>query len=339
MYDALCDEMTEYDRVHGVEPRTKGRETYDGIWRYEAPRCPRCGHRTIPITYGYPDFSSDRDAVESDPEPTEHKGCLVSDREVWYCRSCDTNLPSLRYRPTSSQSSSGGKGWPKGDSAKLYPFHPWKTAEGFESDVLEMLNDSEVEALRGLQIEFTYPGLMGIELLAKGEDGLVFIRVEDMGAAFGGLTLDDWLLVKELPPRVRPKRIGRLIRRMGWPTYERKHLKHLADYLAMTIQPPGHLSYGLLLRAMGTASQALGHRASHAVMLLQSSGKQNERADDYREFIALFGCEPNQDGLTSVGEVGEPNSASYAWHWPRVDLHLGWLQPIVSQVKHATHSD
>ena len=49
----------------------------------------------------------------------------------------------------------------------------------------------------------------------------------------------------------------------------------------MTIQPPGHLSYGLLLRAMGTASQALGHRAGHAVMLLQSSGEQNEMAEPH----------------------------------------------------------
>ena len=43
---------------------------------------------------------------------------------------------------------------------------------------------------------------------------------------------------------------------------------------------------------------AVGHRAGHAVMLLQSSVEENEKAHDYREFIALFGCDPNPDGLT-----------------------------------------
>ena len=68
---------------------------------------------------------------------------------------------------------------------------------------------------------------------------------------------------------------------------------------------------------------AVGHRAGHAVMLLQSSGEENEKAHDYREFIALFGCDPNPDGLTYIREAGMLNNGSYATHWLMVELHMG----------------
>ncbi len=193
--------------------------------------------------------------------------------------------------------------WKTGYSAKTLA-HSWIEAQGFPSEVKQVLHGSGLPALTNLQFLVGFPEyevpLPGgkrpsqndVFVLARGSDELVTLAVE------GKVSEPFDKIISERFANPTPGEVERL-------TYL-KQLLQLPDDI-------GHIRYQLLHRSASAIIEAQRFGASHAVMLVHSFSQSMEHFDDYQAFARLFESEVS------------PNSLHEAAHLGGVHFYLGWV--------------
>ena len=194
------------------------------------------------------------------------------------------------------------KHWRTGYSARTLA-HSWQEAQGFPSEVHEVLSAAEpfadIELLLALpehQVPLpggSRPSQNDIWVLARTGIELVSIAVEGKVAEPFGPTVEEWLAESS------PGKVARL--------------EFLCAELGLRAPVPGQVRYQLLHRAASAVIEANRFCASHAVMLIHSFSHTKQWFQDYSAFATLFGADVEANRVASVGQSGA------------VKLHLCWV--------------
>jgi len=200
------------------------------------------------------------------------------------------------------------KQWRTGDSAKTLA-HAWQEANGFPAEVHAVLRSSphfrDIEMLLAIpehQVPFpggARPSQNDVWVLARAEGSLVSIAVEgnvplqDLRAESFGPTMQEWLRDDSREKRDR--------------------MAFLAAQLDLPTPLPAGIRYQLVHRTASAVIEAARFNAAHAVMLVHSFGDHNELFQEFREFVAMFGC------------AASPNTVLSVWMRLGVSLHFAWV--------------
>jgi hypothetical protein len=184
------------------------------------------------------------------------------------------------------------KQWRVGFSAHALA-HAWEGTPGLSNRVRQVLDDSGVDALTGLEVALGVPeyqtSLPGgvrpsqtdLFVLARNQEGLVAIAVEGkVEESFGPLVLE-WLIDASPGKKLR--------------------LAYLCDLLGLDADSISHLRYQLLHRTASALIEAERFHASTALMIVHSFSPAASWLSDYAAFGEALGVEVGRDSVTLVG--------------------------------------
>lgn len=196
------------------------------------------------------------------------------------------------------------KHWRSGYSARALAY-AWQEANGFPAEIQAAFDDTA--HLRGIELLLAIPEhqvpLPGgsrpsqndVWVLAKTSGTLVSIAVEGKVSESFGPTLGDWLADAST---------GKLARL----AYLRKELG-----LPESLDLVSSIRYQLLHRTASAIIEAKRFGARHAVMLVHSFDRSNERFGDYAAFASILKVEVAVNKIVDAGKRGD------------IQLSLGWI--------------
>ena len=200
------------------------------------------------------------------------------------------------------------KHWKTGHSAKALAYS-WEEAGGFPIDVVRTFDEGPFPNLRHPRLIIAHPehvvplpgGRAGsqndIFALGTSQSTLFSMTVEGKVNEDFDQTIGQWIKNVSSPRSGKRTRLSFLKRSLGL-------LSHEID----------HIRYQLLHRTVSALIEAERLRLTTAVMLVHSFSHEDERLEDYRQFVKLFDT------------TGDVNTVSYAGTKKGVDLYLAWVR-------------
>lgn len=211
-------------------------------------------------------------------------------------------IPATSVLQWKNRLTDADKQWRTGYSARTLA-HVWQEANGFPAEVHAVLRSSphfrDIEMLLAIpehQVPFpggARPSQNDVWVLARAEGSLVSIAVEGNVAESFGPTMQEWLRDDSREKRDR--------------------MAFLAAQLDLPTPLPAGIRYQLVHRTASAVIEAARFSAAHAVMLVHSFGDHNEWFQEFREFVAMFGC------------AASPNTLLSVWMRLGVSLHFAWV--------------
>jgi len=202
------------------------------------------------------------------------------------------------------------KHWRTGYSAKSLAYC-WQEASNFPSPVKKVFRNSGIALFQNIELLMAFPeykvplppyssrpSQSDIFILAKGNDQLVSIMVEGKVDESFGEIIGDWKLHDRGGKKVR--------------------LRFLCDVLQLHVNKIDYIRYQLLHRTASAVIEAKKFEAVNALMVVHSFSqlkeKNNERFQDYCQFLKLFDVE------------GKMNSLAFAKNIGGINLYFGWVK-------------
>jgi hypothetical protein len=189
--------------------------------------------------------------------------------------------------------------------------HSWETAQDLPGPVRAVLETAE--AFRGLKVLLALPehqvdlppgGHPSQTALARGAEGLVSLAVEGKVDESFGPTIGE-------------------LRRDG-SDGQRARRRFLCDTLGLA-NPPDSIRYQLLHRAVSALLEAERFAARHAVLVVQSFGKDNAGFEDFNTFACLLGPDAIIDHVVPTRRAA-PAHLWLAW------VAMGPIEPVFMYV-------
>ena len=194
------------------------------------------------------------------------------------------------------------KQWKKGFSARALAYC-WQEANNIPADVKRVLSQApgfeEIEALVIIpEHKVPLPGgarpsQTDCWVLARTSRDLISIAVEGKVSEPFGPTINEWF--------TNPSE------------GKKERLSYLCSQIGLDNLPYGNIRYQLLHRTASAIIEAKRFHAKHAVMLVHSFSQTGEWFDDYKEFVKIFGANPDIDSIVSVGKKAG------------INLHFAWI--------------
>ncbi|MCE2464669.1 MAG: hypothetical protein J4G01_01095 [Dehalococcoidia bacterium] len=197
--------------------------------------------------------------------------------------------------------------WKKGHSAKALA-HSWESAQGFPTEVRDVLEGSYLGSLGALiflrgDVEFEVPlpgGPQGshndILVVASSGNQRAVIAVEGKVDEGFGDWVEDWINKSGSEKSGRPERLHFLKRKLR---IESKNVDKIR--------------YQLLHRTASAVIEAERSGANYAVLLVHSFSRDNLNVEDYQSFLRLF------------GKRGRANTVSYLGRNGSIRLYSAWV--------------
>lgn len=198
------------------------------------------------------------------------------------------------------------KHWRTGYSAKALAYS-WEEANGFPKSVKKVFRKSRIALFKNTELLLAFPEYQvplpggsrpsqnDIFVLAKGNDQLISITVEDKVSEPFGDIIAEW--------------------RKNDSAGKRKRLKFLLKELELEDNKEiNAIRYQHLHRTASALIEAKKFGALNALMLVHSFSQSNEWFSDYRQLLALFGLNAQTDFLVFAGNINA------------IDLYFGWVR-------------
>lgn len=194
--------------------------------------------------------------------------------------------------------------WKSGYSAKALTYS-WTDANDLPPEVKKAFKKCDERQLRNVELIIGFPvyqvPLPGrsrpsqndLFLLAKAEDSIVSITVEGKVSESFDETVDNWLNDASEGKRLR--------------------LDYLCDILDIDINQVFDIRYQLLHRTASALIEATRFNAKYAIMLVHSFSQTHEWFEDYKSFIALYGCDARLNEIHHLKDINN------------VKLFAGWI--------------
>ena len=202
------------------------------------------------------------------------------------------------------------KHWRDGHSAKMLA-ESWERAEGFPSEVRDLLASSpepalaEAPPLIGIpEYQVPLPGgsrpsQTDLFVLSAAGSSLAVIMIEGKVEEPFGPTVAEWLT--DASPG------------------KQERLKFLQEKLGLREPPSGNIRYQLLHRTASAVIEAQRFRARFAVMIVHSFSPHHAWLDDYQAFLALFAKEGGIGNLVLLTRLDG------------IELYCGWAAGPAAQ--------
>ncbi len=195
------------------------------------------------------------------------------------------------------------KQWRDGYSAKMLA-ESWETAQGFPSEIRDLLASSpepalaEATPLIGIpehQVPLaggSRPSQNDLFVLAAAGSSLATIMIEGKVEEPFGPTVAEWLT--DASPG------------------KQERFTFLQEKLGLGEPPSGNIRYQLLHRTASAVIEAQRFRARFAVMIVHSFSSHHAWLDDYQAFLALFDKKGGVGDLVMLSQIDG------------VELYCGW---------------
>lgn len=197
------------------------------------------------------------------------------------------------------------KQWRKGYFARTLAYC-WQEADGFPPEILNILLKSDLAEFREIEILLAIPehkvALPGggrpsqndLFVLAKAQDKIISITIEEKVSEPFGPTLEEWSF--------------------GASSGKEQRLAFLKDLLGLPRAISLQNRYQLFHRAASAVLEAVRFNARYAAMIIHSFSKNNLWFEDYRAFLELFGVRASLNKLNFIKEI------------KGINLYFGWAK-------------